>query len=783
MAVTVHPFLSIFSATVEIAIAIYVLAVNPKGRANRLFSLVCLLHAEWSFCFAVFTSISDPAGIWTWYRASTAGWILTAPFIIHFMLVISQRTRLSSHPVFLSLLYAPAPAFFLKSATGRFFATGFARAAPGWVVVPAPLGPWELGFLVYASLGTLAGLLSIFFWGRASRHRADRLQARVIAGSGLLALVLGAAFPQMSLLADLIWIISIGFAMVRLNLMSLTFQNAAHDILRTMHEGIIMFDWGGQIIDANPAAARMLGKERTVIVGSHIREVLPGARVFDIITPERVGRGDQIRGHEVTVTDAAGNVRFLSLSASGVADRFGDSVGVVALISDVSDIREAEQKIRFMATHDPLTNLPNRFLLNDRLRMAIAQAGRARRLLAVMLMDVDNFKTINDSLGHGAGDEVLRGFARRASQCLRANDTLSRMGGDEFVAVLSEIKSSQDAGVVAARILAALEKPFAVDGNELHVSSSIGISVCPDDSDDLDALLRNADVAMYAVKKAGRNSYRFYSQTTAPEGKEDLVTEQALSRALTGNQLELYYQPICDLDSGVVNLAEVLLRWNHPVGGLLPASSFIPFVEKTRHVASVNEWVLRAVCEQKKAWARAGGPGIGLAINMSARGLRADGFVRLTESVLAQTGVVPTELFFELTESVASTEVQASRDAIQQLAALGIRFVIDDFGTGSSSLRWLAAMPVYAVKIDRFFVQNLEGDRDNAAILRAIISMAHSLNLRVIAEGVETSEQVQALRSIDLWEAPSLRCDSVQGYFLGRPMPARRLEEMVRRAP
>jgi len=779
---TVHPFLSVFAATLEIVISIYVLAVDPRARANRLFSFLCLLHAEWSICFALFTSAADLGQVWAWYRASTAGWILTAPFIIHFLLLVSGRARLSSSPLFLVVLYAPAPAFLVQSVVGRFFAAGFERAAVGWVVVPARLGPWEFAFLLYASLGTLGGLLSVYLWGRASDHRADRLQSGVITISGLAALVLGGLFPQMSLLADLVWIVGIGYAMARLNLMRLTFQNAAHDMLRTMHEGIIMLGRGGLIMDANPTAVGMLGKERSAVIGRTIHDILPSARALDALAPEHPGSADPIRGCEVSVSDPGGKTRFLSLSASRVADRFGDTIGVVALLSDVSDIKEAEQKVRFMATHDPLTNLPNRFLLNDRLRMAIGHADRSRHRLAVMLMDVDNFKTINDTLGHGAGDEVLRSFSGRVSLCLRANDTLSRMGGDEFVAVLGEIKAKEDAGVVAARILQALEKPFPVEGRDVAVTSSIGISICPDDSDNLDALLRNADNAMYATKKAGRNGYRYYSQITTPDGKVEVVTEQALSRALADHQLELYYQPICDLDSGTVSLAEVLLRWNHPEAGLLPASSFIPFVERTRHIGPINEWVFQSVCAQKLAWARADGPGISLAVNISARGLRAEGFVGLVERALAQTGVAPTEIFFELTESVASTDVQASREAIQRLADLGIRFIIDDFGPGSTSLRWLKTMPIYAVKVDRFFVQSLGGDRDNADILRAITSMAHSLDLKVIAEGVETPEQVSALRSLDLWEAPSLRCDSVQGYFLGRPMPAQSLEEMMRAA-
>ncbi len=489
--------------------------------------------------------------------------------------------------------------------------------------------------------------------------------------------------------------------------------------------------------------------------------------------------GASILGKEERETSAGRPDSWVLTDKMPLVDERGAVIGTFGVSRDISEIKQAEERLKFMATHDPLTNLPNRFLMADRLRMGMALSQRTGSPLAVMLIDLDSFKTVNDTLGHEVGDLLLRSFADRVLKCLRSNDTLARMGGDEFVAILSEMKSVEDPGVVAERILAALEEPHHAGGHELFVSSSIGISVYPQDCDSAETLLQNADVAMYAIKSTVKKGYRYYHQERTKGSAGDVVTEQNLMKALTERQFELYYQPIRDADSNGITLAEVLLRWNHPEKGLLEASAFFPVAEKSGLIIPMSEWVLRRACEKKREWSDRGLVDLAIALNISPKHFQIDGFAALVGRILAETGVKPSELFFEITESSAMKNLDKARTTMLQLSELGVRIIIDDFGTGYASLRWLKTMPTYAIKIDRFFVHHILGDPNNVAILRAIISMAHSLGLKVIVGGVETEEQASMLRSLGRREAPSLRCDCLQGYFVGRPAPATELAALV----
>jgi diguanylate cyclase (GGDEF)-like protein len=442
----------------------------------------------------------------------------------------------------------------------------------------------------------------------------------------------------------------------------------------------------------------------------------------------------------------------------------------VLVLRDVSELKLAREKLNFMATHDPLTGLPNRFLLGDRLRMAIANAQRHGLSLAVILLDLDNFKTVNDTLGHTVGDELLRSFAATVGRCLRTNDTVARLGGDEFVVVLSDLKSPDEASLVVDRILAALREPFHIESHELYPTASFGISIYPNDGESVETLLRTADTAMYSVKEGGKNDYRFFSTRMEEQSYEELLSPKTLRRALITNQFCLYYQPVYDLETGAVVAAEALLRWRHSERGLLSAGSFIPAAESSGLIATIDEWVIRKVCEQKIAWLSSGVRDLPISVNVSTKFFQREGFVELTSKIFSETGVIPSGLIFELTESAAVKDIDHTRRKMGRLTDLGVRFIIHDFGTSYASLRWLKTVPIYAIKLDKFFVQNLAGDSDSFAIMRAIISMAHTLNFEVIAEGIETKAQAEQLKAMDWKNMPSVRCNQVQGFFFSHPM-------------
>lgn len=434
-------------------------------------------------------------------------------------------------------------------------------------------------------------------------------------------------------------------------------------------------------------------------------------------------------------------------------------------------VQMAKVQLDHLVHHDALTELPNRILVQDRIIQAIELARRQDRQLAVMFMDLDRFKNINDSLGHAVGDQLLRSVAQRLMACVRQSDTVSRQGGDEFVLLLPYIEHAQDAALSAQKILAALALPYRVDGHDLHISVSIGISIYPDDGRDAETLIKNADTAMYYAKEGGRNDCRFFEQDMNVRAVERHVIEASLRRALERREFVLHYQPKVNLCSGMIVGVEALIRWQHPERGLLPPSLFISIAEDCGLILPIGRWVLREACRQAQAWRLAGLPPITVAVNTSAIEFRAKDFLENIRATLEDARLEPRYLELELTESVLMHDVESTDAMLQALADLGVKVAVDDFGTGYSSLSYLRQFQLDILKIDQSFVNQLTGNADDAAIVNAVISMGKSLNLRVIAEGVETPEQCAFLLA--------QQCDEGQGYYFCPPVVAETLATLL----
>jgi diguanylate cyclase (GGDEF)-like protein/PAS domain S-box-containing protein len=452
-------------------------------------------------------------------------------------------------------------------------------------------------------------------------------------------------------------------------------------------------------------------------------------------------------------------------------DAAGNAYAVCGISTDITEHKRAAERIRHLAHHDALTGLPNRMLFQDRVSQAIAQAHRSRRQVAVLFVDLDHFKDINDSLGHEAGDRLLRLAGERLERCLREGDSVARQGGDEFVISLPALGSDNDALAVAGKVLDTLRAPFLVNGNELHVSASIGISLYPADGDTADALMRAADAAMYHAKDRGRDNYQFFLPALNAAAQHRLAIANRLYQALPRNEFVLHYQPQLDLESGRILSAEALVRWQPPDSGLILPGEFIKVAEETGLIVPLGEWVLREACAQLKRWRRAGHPELSVAVNLSPRQLRRPGFHELAARVLREEGVIPAALQLEITEGLLMLESPENLAALEQLAAMGVRLAVDDFGTRYSSLAYLQRFPIHVLKIDRSFVSGIGEDTNDTAIVTAIIAMAESLRLDVIAEGVESAEQAAFLKSRG--------CRVAQGFYYSKAVPADSFTELL----
>jgi len=490
-------------------------------------------------------------------------------------------------------------------------------------------------------------------------------------------------------------------------------------------------------------------------------------------------REDAAHQREITASSREDDVHAAENEQEAPADQISmlqqaNSNLVVAAIEAhrlAEEIEMAKVQLDHLAHHDALTDLPNRMLLHDRIRQAIELAHRQHRKIAILFMDLDRFKHINDSLGHAVGDQLLKMVAHCLGRCVRQSDTVSRQGGDEFVLLLPVIEHAEDAALSAKKILAALAQPQHIDGHDLHISVSIGISIYPDDGMDVETLIKNADTAMYCAKENGRDNYKFFEQDMNARAVERHSIEVSLRRALERREFVLHYQPKINLHSKKMVGVEALIRWQHPERGVLLPSHFVAVAEDCGLILPIGRWVLRTACLQAKAWKQAGLPPIVVAVNTSALEFRAKDFLDNIRATLQETSMEPRYLELELTESVLMRDVEATDIVLRALADLGVRLAVDDFGTGYSSLSYLRRFPIDTLKIDQSFVNHMGSNVDDATLVSAVISMGKSLKKCVIAEGVETPEQYTLLLD--------QHCDEGQGYFFGRPVAAEALAVLL----
>ena len=538
-------------------------------------------------------------------------------------------------------------------------------------------------------------------------------------------------------------------------------------------DSIFITDANGVIEYINPAFESITGYCREEALGQTPRVIKSGKhdeqfyqQIWETLLEGEVYRNVFINRRK------DGELYHEAVTITPLTDEHGKITHFISSGKDITESIQTQERLHHLAHHDALTGLPNRILFVDRLKHALIRAERRKRAVAVMFLDMDRFKIVNDTLGHEAGDRLLQAMAARLHACVREGDTVARFGGDEFAGFLSDVASPEDVALVVTKFLDALAPPFMIDGHELFISGSIGISLYPEDGTDTQTLMKNADTAMYRAKQRGGNIGEFYHQEMTVHAVTRLSRETGLRRALEKQEFVLHYQPQFDLSGGDVVGFEALIRWENIESGAILPADFIPLLEETGLIVPVGEWILRTACAQHHAWQAAGLPSLRMAVNISSRQFDANALMQTIKTVMQEEHMLPEFLELEITESILMKSAEPDIEALQALSSMGMRFAIDDFGTGYSSLTYLKRFPINILKIDKAFVHDITVNLDDAAIVRAIITMAHSLGMKTVAEGVETREQLDFLRTQG--------CDYAQGFYFSPPLPGAEIEHLLK---
>jgi len=784
--------LLIFSCILYLSLGIYVLYLDRKAVLNAVFSLLNLSLALWAFTLVMLINSPDKQGCAIWSEIGSIGYCAFASLSVHFFLVFTKKEALLKKKWIYAVLYLPSAVFIYQAFKGNLYIGDFNHGPFGWTVVARTGSAWFWIFIVFIMLSGMINISLCYLMLKKSTVARERNQSRIILISAIISFLLCFGFiflsknfktnmPDITVIGLVVWIFGILYAIIKYRLMILTPSIAAENILDTIVDSVILADLEGLMINVNPETTRLLGYDSTELIGKPLQMLFPRNMKSEISNIVEFLETGPIRNKE-TFFVSRNNTRIpIIFSASACNDRDGHPIGFVAVSRDITRLKDAEGRLKHLAHHDILTDLPNRLLLNERLTHAIARAERYNNYVGVMLIDLDRFKEINDVYGHSIGDLLLIEVANRLTASVRGIDTIARFGGDEFIVVLDSLEKETDYERIVKLLTKFISEPYVIESHEINITASIGISVYPVNGTNSEVLIKCSDLAMYYAKDLGKNNYQRYNPSMFATITKRMAMENQLRKAIINNELLLYYQPILDIYKKTIIGVEALVRWNHPEFGMILPGEFIPIAEETGFILDIGEWVLRTACFQVKTWQREGFQPTYLSVNISAHQFQPRKLADTIQEVLNETALAPEYLILEITESTAMHDLENTVKILTELQNLGVKVAIDDFGTGYSSLIYLRNLSIYAIKIDKCFIQNITKDTQYAAIVSAIIAMAHSMDIKVIAEGVENQPQLESLLNLKLEYTGSSICDEVQGFLFSRPMPHNKITDMLER--
>lgn len=804
---------------IYLSLGIYVYRLNRQSLTNQSFLILCINLSLWAIGYALMNSAENHSAAFIWLIISSSGWCFFYSSLLYFALMLTRQEGIYKQAWFRASLYIPSMIFFIQNLS--YPQNQFKMTSLGLVYHWSSSNFRDISFSLYYVSFITAALVIIFLWGKKAAYIQEKRQASLIIITTILSLLLGTvtdtllpkwgiSMPPMAIVCMIIGASGIWYAITKYKMMTLTPEAAVDYVLKTMMDPVFFIDNEFIIKRVNQAVTISTGYDEEELIGQSINQLFIDA--YDPLEFPQMPANGFLQNIEKTISIKNSSKMPCLLSGSVVYGNWGEPLGTVCILHDISDRKKAEtalqqahwelehkvrertaelektniilqkemeekeraqQKINHIAYHDALTGLPNRLLLSQRFSEAILQAEKYHTKMAVVFLDLDNFKLLNDSLGHPVGDILLQQAAQRIKKRTRSSDTIARISGDEFIFIICNLRNADDLNTVLDKIMGAFAQPFYLDIHEAFVTASMGIAVYPTDGKDYDTLAKNADIAMYEAKASGRNTYRFCSPEMKTRFIERAMLRNSLYRALERNELSVYYQPQIDIKAGKIIGFEALMRWRPNNERFISPGDFISIAEETGLIVPMGEWIIRAACQQIRKWHDAGYKHLKMAVNLSAQQLKQKNFTNLVSHILFENGLDPAVLELEITERIVFTGNEDLIVVLEELKRMGVSISMDDFGVEHSSFMNIKKIPIDKIKIDMQFIQGITVNKKDAAIVDAIIELAHKVGLKVLAEGVESSEQLEYV---------SIRCcDEVQGYFYFKPMPANEVEDVLSR--